>query len=200
MNRHFSLPHLSDEAVAAFADGVLREGPYARAAHHLGECPDCAEAVREQRQASFALRAAATPSLPRGLMDRLRDLPTTAELPFIPAIPSAMSPTGQPVFASYQPTRDSTPDPKPESTDYESTRLVRRMPGPNFGAGFQLPIAGLTAVAAATLLVGVLATTAASAGGSPSRTQGHEGHAAVISTPATALVNAPALLDLVSPR
>ena len=33
--------HLSDEAVAAFADGVLSGHARERAARHLNECPEC---------------------------------------------------------------------------------------------------------------------------------------------------------------
>ena len=73
--------HLSDEAVAAFADGVLTGSARERAARHLGECRECAEAVRVQREATSVLRTAPAPALPTSLVDRLRTVPMTAPLP-----------------------------------------------------------------------------------------------------------------------
>ena len=96
-----SLPHLSDEAVAAFADGVLRGAAQQRARQHLSECRDCAEAIHGQRAASAVLRSAAAPSLPLALLDRLRQLPSTAPLPSAFLDPAGMSVDGQPVFAAF---------------------------------------------------------------------------------------------------
>jgi len=95
---NLSVPHLSDEAAAAFADDVLSSGAHARAARHLAECPECAHSVAEQRAAVWALRAAPAPSLPCGLLDRLRELPSTTA---IPASSFTLSPDGSPVFPSY---------------------------------------------------------------------------------------------------
>jgi anti-sigma factor RsiW len=64
--------HLSDEAVAAFADGALADGARARAARHVAECAECAHAVAVQREAVWALRAAPAPALPGDLLERLR--------------------------------------------------------------------------------------------------------------------------------
>ena len=50
--------HLSDEAVAAFADGMLTTAAHNRAARHLADCRECAVAVDEQRAAVSLLRAA----------------------------------------------------------------------------------------------------------------------------------------------
>jgi anti-sigma factor RsiW len=95
---NLSVQHLSDEAIAAFADGMLSSGAQARAAKHLAECPDCAHCVAEQRAAVWALRAAPAPSLPGGLMDRLRELPSTTALP---GSTFSLSPDGSAVFPSY---------------------------------------------------------------------------------------------------
>jgi anti-sigma factor RsiW len=93
-----SVQHLSDEAVAAFADGVLAAGPRGRAERHLAECPECAYSVAEQRAAVWALRAAPAPALPSGLLDRLRELPTTTELPPDPLV---LGPDGSAAFAAF---------------------------------------------------------------------------------------------------
>ncbi len=97
----FTTSHLSDEAVAAFADGVLREGARTRAEQHLSGCTECREAVRDQRAASAALRAAPLPCLPIGLADRLRNLPTTTSVPPSPFTPAALTPDNQPLFAAF---------------------------------------------------------------------------------------------------
>jgi anti-sigma factor RsiW len=77
--------HLSDEAVAAFADGVLRGHARDRAARHVDSCPDCRSAVRSQREAVLALRAAPAPALPAGLFERLKELPAVTAVPSLPA-------------------------------------------------------------------------------------------------------------------
>lgn len=97
----FTTSHLSDEAVAAFADGVLRDGARTRAEQHLSGCTECREAVRDQRAASAALRAAPLPCLPTGLADRLRNLATTTSMPPLPFTPAALTPDSQPLFAAF---------------------------------------------------------------------------------------------------
>jgi len=69
---NFPVQHLSDEAVAAYADGVLGRTARTRAERHLAECPECAYAVSIQREAVFALRGAPLPSLPNGVAHRFR--------------------------------------------------------------------------------------------------------------------------------
>lgn len=91
--------HLSDEAVAAFADGVLGAGPRARAERHLADCAECSYSVAEQRAAVWALRAAPAPALPGGLLDRLRALPSTTSLP--PSTSVVLAPDGSPMFPAY---------------------------------------------------------------------------------------------------
>jgi len=95
---NLSVQHLSDEAVAAFADGVLSNSAQARASKHLTECAECAHSVAEQRAAMWALRAAPAPSLPGGLLDRLRSLPATTALPSSSFV---LAPDGSAVFPSY---------------------------------------------------------------------------------------------------
>ena len=81
-----SSQHLSDEAVAAFADGVLRGHARERAARHTESCPECAHAVRVQREAAWALRAAPAPALPTSLADRLRTLPDITPITALPTV------------------------------------------------------------------------------------------------------------------
>lgn len=95
-----ALPHLSDEAVAAFADGVLSGSARQRAQSHMAGCAECSDAVYGQRSASAMLRSASAPSVPTGLLERLRELPITAELPAI-RFPSGLSADGQPMFAAF---------------------------------------------------------------------------------------------------
>ena len=79
--RVFGLPHLSEDAVAAFADGVLSDTAAARARKHCSECTECAQAVRVQRETAMMLRTASSPTMPAGLLDRLTHLPMSAPMP-----------------------------------------------------------------------------------------------------------------------
>ena len=90
--------HLSDEAIAAHADGVLRGHVRERAQRHTAACPECAHAVAVQREAVFALRAAPAPALPTALLDRLREVPLTTP---IQAVPTALAEDGTTMFASF---------------------------------------------------------------------------------------------------
>lgn len=89
--------HLSDEAVAACADGVLRGHARERATRHIAQCAECANAVQVQREAAWALRAAPAPSLPSGLVDRLRGLPGVTPLA---APPTVLAPDGSTMFST----------------------------------------------------------------------------------------------------
>jgi anti-sigma factor RsiW len=89
--------HLSDEAIAAFADGVLSGHARERARRHTHECPECAHLVAAQREAVWALRAAPAPALPCGLLDRLRDVPATTALHLPPTV---VAPDGSPMLAT----------------------------------------------------------------------------------------------------
>jgi hypothetical protein len=100
----FGLPHLSEDAVAAFADGVLSPSAAARAQRHCLECQECAAAVRGQREAAMMLRSAAAPSLPSGLLARLAGVPMSTSLPGTSGgLPTALDEDGVPVFVSYRP-------------------------------------------------------------------------------------------------
>lgn len=90
--------HLSDEAIAAFADGVLGVHARERAARHTAECPECAYAVAVQREAVWALRAAPAPALPSGLLDRLREVPETTPLSLPP---TSFGPDGSTLMATF---------------------------------------------------------------------------------------------------
>lgn len=83
--------HLSDEAVAAYADDVLSGAARERARRHCAECPECNYAVAVQREAAWALRAAPAPALPSGLLDRLRAVPVTTP---VRTLPTALAPDG----------------------------------------------------------------------------------------------------------
>jgi anti-sigma factor RsiW len=96
---NLSVQHLSDEAVTAFADGMLGVGPRNRASRHIDQCPECAGAIAEQRAAVSALRAAPDPALPFGLLERLRAVPVTTTLNSSP--PMSLAPDGSPVFPAY---------------------------------------------------------------------------------------------------
>ena len=101
--------HLSDEAVAAFADGFLSCHARERAARHLNECAECRVAVKEQREAAAVLRTAPAPALPTNLMDRLRTLPMTTPLPAPP--PQAIGPDGNAVLSTFAPMAAFVPAP-----------------------------------------------------------------------------------------
>lgn len=63
--------HLSSEAVAAFADERLPTSARDRALKHLGQCPECMEALQVQRSARYALRHSGPIRMPGNLADRL---------------------------------------------------------------------------------------------------------------------------------
>jgi hypothetical protein len=92
------MSHLSDEAVAAFADDVLSGAARQRAHRHCAECAECNHAVAVQREAIWALRAAPAPSLPTSLLDRLRDVPDTTP---IRTPPTFMDADGTMMFAGF---------------------------------------------------------------------------------------------------
>lgn len=93
------MTHLSDEAIAAFADGVLGGGARDRAVKHVDTCTECREAVQIQREAAYALRTALPPALPTDLRSRLRSLPQTAPVP-APPLPTVLGPDGTTMLAT----------------------------------------------------------------------------------------------------
>jgi anti-sigma factor RsiW len=105
--------HLSDEAVAAFADGVLSGHARERATRHTAACGECAHAVKVQREAAWALRAAPAPCLPNGLLDRLRGVPHTTP---ITTLPTAIGPDGSTMLSTFAPMAALVPAAKTEPT------------------------------------------------------------------------------------
>jgi anti-sigma factor RsiW len=103
---NLSVQHLSDEAVAAFADGMLGSAAHSRASRHIAQCPECAAAIDDQRAAVSALRAAPRPTLPAGLLERLRAVPATT--PLTPARLS-LAPDGSAVFPAFGTTEGEAP-------------------------------------------------------------------------------------------
>lgn len=73
--------HLSSDAIVAYVDNELADGPQTRATRHLTECRECSAQVFAQGQARAALRSAACPSLPSSLLSSLRSIPQDTELP-----------------------------------------------------------------------------------------------------------------------
>ena len=102
--------HLSDEAVAAYADGVLRGHARDRAAKHIDTCSECRTAVRVQREAALALRAACSPTPPSELLDKLRTVPLTTPLP---TLPTTMAPDGTTMLSTFAPMAAFAPSPAP---------------------------------------------------------------------------------------
>jgi hypothetical protein len=146
--------HLSDEAVAAYADDVLAGAARERARRHCAECAECTYAVAVQREAVWALRAAPAPSLPSGLLDRLRAVPVTTP---VRTLPTALAPDGTTMLATsaalsgtvFAPMAAFAPGPRPEK---RTTHRARH----------------LVATAAAIAVAGVL-----TAGSTASATSGH---------------------------
>ena len=103
--------HLSDEAVAACADGMLRGHAHERAGRHLQACAECAGAVRVQREAVLALRAAPPPALPAGLASRLRSVPQTTPLETQPTVLAEDGTAMFATLASLAPAAALVPDP-----------------------------------------------------------------------------------------
>jgi hypothetical protein len=104
--------HLSDEAIAAFADGVLRGHARDRAARHVDACVECSTAVRVQREAAWALRSASLPAPPNDLMARLRSVPQTTPLPAAQT-PAAFDADGSAMFATFAPMAAFVPAERP---------------------------------------------------------------------------------------
>jgi hypothetical protein len=109
--------HLSDEAIAAFADGVLRGHARDRATKHVDGCLECSTAVRVQREAAWALRTAALPAPNNDLMARLRSLPQTTALP-APPTPAAIDTDGSAMFATFAPMAAFVPPERPPRTSH----------------------------------------------------------------------------------
>lgn len=137
--------HLSDEAVAAFADGALGGHAQQRARRHTAECPECAYAVAVQREAAWALRAAPAPALPSGLLDRLREVPSTTPLQLPPTV---LGSDGSTLLATYGTVATPTvvaavvPVPRQGGGTAERTHRLR----PIVGTAVAVAAAGVLAV------------------------------------------------------
>lgn len=149
--------HLSDEAIAAFADGALGNGARARAARHVAQCPECAHAVAVQREAVWALRAAPAPSLPGGLLERLRAVPSTTPLS---GQPVAVDDDGAAVFPAFGTAAFVEPGPPPGSAAFVE-------PGPPPVERRSRPFGLLTAAAAMVALGAVGGTVASTTSAGP---------------------------------
>jgi len=159
----FGLPHLSEDAVAAYADGVLAGAAATRAAKHTAECTECAEAVRTQRETALWLRTAGTPAIPAGLMDRLAGVPDSTPLPPPHSgLPTALGPDGRPVFVAHQP-----PAKRPEQ---EFTAQPRTQPNPHPHRRLLMPL-GIVASAAVVVTAGAIGSSTSGAPSGPVRQQ-----------------------------
>src|SRR4051794_31637147 len=124
-----NVQHLSDEAVAAFADGVLGGHARDRAARHVSACAECRAAVQVQREAVFALRAASAPHVPAELFDRLKAVPLTTPLP---TLPTAIASDGSLMLATFSPAAALVPDESarsPRMRPYMTTAAVVTLAG-----------------------------------------------------------------------
>jgi hypothetical protein len=167
---NLAVSHLSDEAIAAFADRMLAVPAQHRAERHLALCPECATAVDEQRAAVSALRAAPAPAMPLDLLERLRAVPVTT-----PLTPStmALAPDGSAVFPAFgtrttleRPARDgreARPAPRSPGHQYHlpapASALSHLPHFPQIGRRTQQ--LALVAVTAAMMTVGVAASASA---------------------------------------
>ncbi len=164
---NFPVQHLSDEAVAAFADGVLATPAHNRVLRHIAQCADCAAAISEQREAVSALRAAPAPAMPAGLLERLRAVPVTT--PLAPQV-MTLAPDGSPVFAAFGTGFGTTSGSAFSSDDRPARASAGRhdfhlpITVPHLGPHFNRRSQQLALVAVAAAMITVGATSSASAG------------------------------------
>jgi anti-sigma factor RsiW len=101
--------HLSSDAIVAYVDDELDQGPQERATRHISQCAECEAQILAQGQTRSALRTAEGPVLPSTLLRNLRSIPESAELP--PPPPGlAMTPEGQ-LVSVLRPGPDARPIP-----------------------------------------------------------------------------------------
>jgi anti-sigma factor RsiW len=194
---NFPVQHLSDEAVAAYADGVLGRTARLRAERHLAECPECAYSVSVQREAVFALRGAPPPALPSGLLDRLRAVPVTTTLT---SPPLALSPDGRAAFPAHgtaiAPRDDdaATMSAHPMGLTPSIAPRLRRLP--RLGSVGMATVVAVAAVAALTAGLRASEGTGTAPGGAPAAPAELDRQSAPLIEPAllvapTGLVSAP---------
>lgn len=136
--------HLSPEAVVAFVDDELEDGPFLRATRHLDSCSECTTQVAAQGQARSALRSAECPSLSSSLMSSLFSIPQDTELPGAPA---GLAVTADGQFVSVLRPERVRPEPAPPAglaSDHGRRPPSRRM---RFGAGAAMSGLALGAMA-----------------------------------------------------
>lgn len=131
--------HLSDEAIAAYADGVLSGHARERARRHTESCLECHHAVAVQREAVWALRSAPAPALPAGLLDRLREVPATTPVRDVPA---AVDERGTALFASFAAPAAALVAPGPREPRSEPRSKGRRS-GPAALTAASIAVAGV---------------------------------------------------------
>lgn len=129
--------HLSTEALAAYVDGELADGPRLRAAEHVAQCLECGVAIGIQQQTKESLcQHSGTFAVPASLMARLGDIPFEAPLDnFTPSFGGGGSAFGFPVNA---PAGDGpAPGPTPTLTPRRS-RFTRGAALVAVGVGLSL--------------------------------------------------------------
>jgi anti-sigma factor RsiW len=147
--------HLSSDAIVAYVDDELAEGPHERATRHIARCAECEAQVRAQGQTRSALRTASGPVLPSALLSTLRSIPESAELPPPPA-GLAVTPDGQ--FVSVlRPQSDMLELAKPAEQAPETPPVVQGRRRPPGGSPVQRRIRLGTGVAVSGLALGALA-------------------------------------------
>ena len=176
--RVFGLPHLSEDAVAAFADGVLTAAAASRAQRHCAECAEFADSVRVQLVAAMMLRAAQAPSLPSGLLDRLNGLPMSAPLPppSRGGLPTVLGADGTAMFVAHDVHKArgtgharhpqgpaQPPEQTPNQTRFQTQPPAQSRPAHRRAALPMTVLASAAAVVAAGTLGGQVSTLAASA-------------------------------------
>lgn len=169
-----SLPaqHLSDEAIAAFADGFLGAAARSRATRHLATCAECARAVSVQREAAFALRSATAPAASSGLLDRLRSLPSCTPLP--PG-PTHLGADGTVFFAAYGGPASGPPGPAGAKPMFGSS-WVRALSPMSIPARRHTQHVALAATAFALVAAGVVASAPSTTGSVPGGGLAHSGN------------------------
>lgn len=77
----FTDQHLALDALVSFVDGELTASAHDRAAAHIARCPTCCAEAAVQRNARTAVRAAGAPEMSSRLLDSLRNIPASTEMP-----------------------------------------------------------------------------------------------------------------------
>ncbi len=131
--------HLNLDAIVAYVDDELTPSARGRATEHLARCRDCVREVSAQLQARSALRSATAPTLPVSLLDALRAIPGSVELP--PPPPGlAVGPNGELVSVLREEPKQRSTGARPQPTGPDHRSLGGSPAWFRFGAG---AVAGL---------------------------------------------------------